>query len=152
MCSCTGWRCTSTPASAEIRIWVWKSHSYLFPAPAFHFPFIILSIQCCLYWVLHCRLGVQNGPELFPKLIEVLPSLQSLQHLEWVFCGGFLSQVGSKLKILRFFFFFQSWEKPNRRLWSWEAIWRFTVFGMSEIAKVSFEAFMPLNITHIYRV
>uniref|UniRef100_A0A671PQA3 Class II, major histocompatibility complex, transactivator n=1 Tax=Sinocyclocheilus anshuiensis TaxID=1608454 RepID=A0A671PQA3_9TELE len=27
-------------------------------------------------------LGVQNGPELFPKLVEVLPSLQSLQHLD----------------------------------------------------------------------
>uniref|UniRef100_A0A672L6B8 MHC class II transactivator-like n=1 Tax=Sinocyclocheilus grahami TaxID=75366 RepID=A0A672L6B8_SINGR len=31
---------------------------------------------------LEFELGVQNGPELFPKLIEVLPSLQSLQHLE----------------------------------------------------------------------
>ncbi|XP_050962092.1 MHC class II transactivator isoform X1 [Labeo rohita] len=28
------------------------------------------------------ELGVQNGPELFPKLVEVLPSLQSLQHLD----------------------------------------------------------------------
>ncbi|XP_051571547.1 MHC class II transactivator-like isoform X2 [Myxocyprinus asiaticus] len=28
------------------------------------------------------ELGVQNGPELFPKLIEVLPSLQSLEHLD----------------------------------------------------------------------
>ncbi|KAK2916229.1 hypothetical protein Q8A67_000603 [Cirrhinus molitorella] len=31
---------------------------------------------------LEFELGVQNGPELFPKLIEVLPSLQSLQHLD----------------------------------------------------------------------
>ncbi|KAI7803593.1 MHC class II transactivator isoform X2 [Triplophysa rosa] len=31
---------------------------------------------------LEFELGVQNGPEMFPKLIEVLPSLQSLQHLD----------------------------------------------------------------------
>uniref|UniRef100_A0A672RZ54 MHC class II transactivator-like n=1 Tax=Sinocyclocheilus grahami TaxID=75366 RepID=A0A672RZ54_SINGR len=31
---------------------------------------------------LEFELGVQNGPELFPKLVEVLPSLQSLQHLD----------------------------------------------------------------------
>ncbi|XP_043089895.1 MHC class II transactivator isoform X2 [Puntigrus tetrazona] len=31
---------------------------------------------------LEYELGVQNGPELFPKLVEVLPSLQSLQHLD----------------------------------------------------------------------
>uniref|UniRef100_A0A8C2EJT0 Class II, major histocompatibility complex, transactivator n=1 Tax=Cyprinus carpio TaxID=7962 RepID=A0A8C2EJT0_CYPCA len=31
---------------------------------------------------LEFELGVQNGPELFPKLIDVLPSLQSLQHLD----------------------------------------------------------------------
>uniref|UniRef100_A0A8C1U519 Class II, major histocompatibility complex, transactivator n=1 Tax=Cyprinus carpio TaxID=7962 RepID=A0A8C1U519_CYPCA len=31
---------------------------------------------------LEFELGVQNGPELFPKLVEALPSLQSLQHLE----------------------------------------------------------------------
>ncbi|CAM4380719.1 unnamed protein product [Leuciscus chuanchicus] len=31
---------------------------------------------------LEFELGVQNGPELFPKLIEVLPSLESLQHLD----------------------------------------------------------------------
>ncbi|XP_051987243.1 MHC class II transactivator-like isoform X3 [Xyrauchen texanus] len=28
------------------------------------------------------ELGIQTGPELFPKLIEVLPSLQSLEHLD----------------------------------------------------------------------
>ncbi|XP_067237971.1 MHC class II transactivator [Chanodichthys erythropterus] len=31
---------------------------------------------------LEFELGVQNGPEVFPKLIEVLPSLHSLQHLD----------------------------------------------------------------------
>uniref|UniRef100_A0A9J8D070 Class II, major histocompatibility complex, transactivator n=1 Tax=Cyprinus carpio carpio TaxID=630221 RepID=A0A9J8D070_CYPCA len=31
---------------------------------------------------LEFELGVQNGPELFPKLVEALPSLQSLQHLD----------------------------------------------------------------------
>ncbi|XP_058625307.1 MHC class II transactivator isoform X2 [Onychostoma macrolepis] len=31
---------------------------------------------------LEFELGVQNGPELLPKLVEVLPSLQSLQHLD----------------------------------------------------------------------
>ncbi|XP_016401145.1 MHC class II transactivator isoform X3 [Sinocyclocheilus rhinocerous] len=31
---------------------------------------------------LEFELGVQNGPELFPKLVEVLPSLRSLQHLD----------------------------------------------------------------------
>ncbi|XP_065129902.2 MHC class II transactivator isoform X2 [Paramisgurnus dabryanus] len=31
---------------------------------------------------LEFELGVLNGPEVFPKLIEVLPSLQSLQHLD----------------------------------------------------------------------
>ncbi|XP_067270731.1 MHC class II transactivator isoform X2 [Pseudorasbora parva] len=31
---------------------------------------------------LEFELGVQNGPEHFPNLIEVLPSLQSLQHLD----------------------------------------------------------------------